>query len=249
MSGHSKWSTIKRKKGAADAKRGKIFTKIARDIQIAARDGGPDPTGNPALRLALAAAKAANMPKDNQERAIKKGTGDLDGASLDEVVYEGRGPGGTAFLVETLTDNKNRTVAEVRHVFTKAGGELGSGGSVAWMFDLTGVVEIPRERIDEDGLTERAIEAGADDVKDAGESWLVLCDPTSLANVSSALEDLEPAGADRQYLAKPESTVTLEGDAAIAVAVFWAKLDELDDVQNVFTNADLPDEVMEEHGP
>ena len=249
MSGHSKWSTIKRKKGAADAKRGKIFTKIARDIQIAARDGGGDPAGNPALRLALAAAKAANMPKDNQERAIKKGTGDLDGVSLDEVVYEGRGPGGAAFLVETLTDNKNRTVAEVRHVFTKGGGELGNSGSVAWMFELTGVVEIPREKIDEDGLTERAIEAGADDVKDAGESWLVLCDPSSLADVSSALEDLEPAAADRQYLAKPESAVTLEGDTAVSVAKFWAKLDDLDDVQNVFTNADLPDEVMEEHGP
>jgi YebC/PmpR family DNA-binding regulatory protein len=249
MSGHSKWSTIKRKKGAADAKRGKIFTKIARDIQVAARDGGPDPAGNPALRLALAAAKSANMPKDNQERAIKKGTGDLDGVSLEEVLYEGRGPNGSAFIVETLTDNKHRTVAEVRHVFTKAGGELGSNGSVAWMFELAGVVEIVKEKIDEDTLTERAIEAGADDVKDAGESWLVLCGPTALADVSSALEDLEPVSADRQYLAKPESTVVLEGDAAVAVAKFWTRLDEIDDVQNVFTNADLPDEVVAEHGP
>jgi YebC/PmpR family DNA-binding regulatory protein len=249
MSGHSRWSTIKRKKGAADAKKGKIFTKIAREIQIAARDGGPDASANPALRLALAAAKAANMPKDNQERAIKKGTGDLDGASLDEVLYEGRGPNGSAFIVETLTDNKHRTVAEVRHLFAKAGGELGSNGSVAWMFELTGVVEIAKGKIDEDALTERAIEAGADDVKDAGESWLVLCGATSLTDVSSALEDLEPVSADRQYLAKPESHLPLEGDAAVAVAKFWSKLDELDDVQNVFTNADLPDEVMAEHGP
>jgi YebC/PmpR family DNA-binding regulatory protein len=249
MSGHSKWSTIKRKKGAADAKRGKIFTKIARDIQIAARDGGPDPAGNPALRLALVAAKAANMPKDNQERAIKKGTGDLEGASLDEVLYEGRGPNGSAFIVETLTDNRHRTVAEVRHAFSKANGELGSNGSVAWMFDLTGVVEIAKDKIDEDTLTERAIEVGADDVKDGGDAWLVLCGATALAQVSTALIDLEPASAERKYIAKPESAMAFEGDAAVAIAKFWAKLDELDDVQNVFTNADLSDEVLGEHGP
>jgi YebC/PmpR family DNA-binding regulatory protein len=249
MSGHSKWSTIKRKKGAADAKRGKIFTKIARDIQIAARDGGPDPAGNPALRLALGAAKAANMPKDNQERAIKKGTGDLEGASLDEVLYEGRGPHGSAFIVETLTDNRHRTVAEVRHAFSKANGELGSNGSVAWMFDLTGVIEIAKDKIDEDTLTERAIEVGADDVKDGGEAWLVLCQSTALAEVSAALVDLEPASAERKYIAKPESAMAFEGDAAVAIAKFWAKLDELDDVQNVFTNADLADEVLGEHGP
>ena len=249
MSGHSKWSTIKRKKGAADAKRGKIFTKIARDIQIAARDGGPDPAGNPALRLVLQAAKAANMPKDNQERAIKKGTGDLEGVSLDEVLYEGRGPNGSAFIIETLTDNKHRTVAEVRHAFSKAGGELVSNGSVAWMFELCGVIEIAKEKIDEDALTERAIEAGADDVKDGGESWLVVCAATALTDVSAGLEDLEALSAERRFIAKPESAVALTGDAAVAVAKFWSKLDELDDVQNVFTNADLPDEVLAEHGP
>lgn len=249
MSGHSKWSTIKRKKGVADAKRGKIFTKLARDITVAARAGGGDPSANAPLRLALTAAKSANMPKDNQERAIKKGTGGSDGAQLDEVVYEGRGPKGTAFLVETLTDNKNRSVAEIRNVFTKGGGELGASGSVGWMFELTGVIEIDHDKIDEDALTERAIELGADDIKDAGDTWIVLCDATALAAVSGGLEDLELLGAARHYLANAESVKELAGDEAVSVAKFWAKLDDLDDVQNVFTNAHLPDDVLDEYGP
>lgn len=249
MSGHSKWSTIKRKKGAADAKRGKIFTKIAREIMVAARSGGGDASANPGLRLALANAKAANMPKENQERAIKKGLGELDGAQLEEVLYEGRGPRGTAFLVEVMTDNRNRTVAEIRHVFSKAGGELGAAGSVAWMFDRRGVVSLDRAQIDEDALTELAIEVGADDVSDAGDAWVVLCEPSALSDVQGGLEGLEPQSADVQYVVKAESGVTLEGDDAIAVAQFWARLDELDDVQSVFCNADLPDDVMEQHGP
>ena len=183
MSGHSKWSTIKRKKGAADAKRGKIFTKIARDIQVAARDGGGDPAGNPALRLALAAAKAANMPKDNQERAIKKGLGELGGDQIEEVVYEGRGPQGTSFVIEVMTDNRNRTVAEIRHVFSKGGGEMGSDGSVTWMFDHLGVVTVAKERIEEDALTERVLELGAQDVRDGGEEWVVLCEPGELSGL------------------------------------------------------------------
>jgi YebC/PmpR family DNA-binding regulatory protein len=248
MSGHSKWSTIKRKKGATDAKRGKIFTKIAREIMVAARAGGGDPAGNPALRLALAAAKAANMPKDNQERAIKKGTGELAGAEPEEVIYEGRGPSGVAFMVEALTDNKNRTVAEVRNAFSKAGGELGSTGSVGWMFDLTGVIEVPKERVDEDALTERAIEVGADDVQDGGEAWVVTCEATSLAQVSTGLEDLEPVSSELRYLPKSESMSSHEGESAQKIAALWSKLDDLEDVQNVFTNADLPDEVLEEHG-
>ncbi len=249
MSGHSKWSTIKRKKGVADAKRGKIFTKIARDIQVAARAGGGDPDGNPALRLALSAAKSANMPKDNQERAIKKGTGDLGGAQLEEIAYEGRGPGGSSFIVEVMTDNRNRTVAEVRHVFSKGGGELGAGGSVTYMFDRTGVVTVPRDAIDEDGLTERVLELGADDVRDAGDEWVVLCELSALADISGGLEDLEPTGAAMQYLVKPEYAKPLQGEAAVQTAKFWAKLDDLDDVQDVFTDAELPDDVMEEHGP
>ncbi|MCA9654046.1 MAG: YebC/PmpR family DNA-binding transcriptional regulator [Myxococcales bacterium] len=249
MSGHSKWSTIKRKKGAADAKRGKIFTKIARDIQVAARDGGGDPAGNPALRLALAAAKAANMPKDNQERAIKKGLGELGGDQIEEVVYEGRGPQGTSFVIEVMTDNRNRTVAEIRHVFSKGGGEMGSDGSVTWMFDHLGVVTVAKERIEEDALTERVLELGAQDVRDGGEEWVVLCEPGELSGLSEGLEELEPTGASLQWVVKPESALALEGDAAVQVARFWAKLDELDDVQDVFTNVELPDEVMEEHGP
>ena len=254
MSGHSKWSTIKRKKGAADAKRGKIFTKIARDIMVAARNGGGDASANPALRLALSNARAANMPKEGQERAIKKGLGELEGAQLEEAVYEGRGPKGTAFLVEVMTDNRNRTVAEIRHVFSKAGGELGAAGSALWMFDHCGVVTIDKETIGEDALTERAIELGADDVKDGGEVWIVLCGVAALSDVQGGLEDLEPSSAELRYVVKPESTVALEGDDAIAVAQFWARLDELDDVQSVFCSADLPDDVladdgMEQHGP
>lgn len=249
MSGHSKWSKIKRTKGVLDAKKGKIFTKIARDIQVAARAGGGDPAGNPALRVALTAAKAANMPKDNQDRAIKKGTGDLGGAQIEEVVYEGRGPQGASFIVEVMTDNRNRTVAEVRRVFSKGGGEMGSDGSVSWMFDRRGVMTIPKEQIDEDALTERVLELGADDIRDGGEEWVVLCEMASLGVLSSGLEDLEPTSAELQYLAKPESVVRLEGEAAEQVAKFWARLDDLDDVQDVYSNVELPDDVMEEHGP
>jgi YebC/PmpR family DNA-binding regulatory protein len=249
MSGHSKWSKIKRTKGVLDAKKGKIFTKIARDIQVAARAGGGDPGGNPALRVALAAAKAANMPKENQERAIKKGLGELGGAQLDEVVYEGRGPQGASFIVEVMTDNRNRIVAEVRHVFTKGGGELGSDGSVAWMFDRLGVVTVPKEAIEEDALTERVLELGADDVRDGGDEWVVLCEPAALHGLAAGIEDLEPTSGQVRYLTKPESAVALEGEAAVTVAKFWARLDDLDDVQNVYTNAELPDEVLEEHGP
>jgi YebC/PmpR family DNA-binding regulatory protein len=253
MSGHSKWSTIKRKKGAADAARGKIFTKIGRDIQVAVRAGGGDPAGNPALRLALLAARAANMPKDNQERAIKKGLGALGGDQIEEIVYEGRGPQGSSFVVEVMTDNRNRTVAEVRHLFGKGGGELGSDGSATFMFDRLGVITVPKQSIDEDGLTERVLELGADDVRDGdgdGDgAWVVLCEPAAFAGLCAGLEDLEPTSATLQYLVKPEYASPLQGDAAVSVAKMWAKLDELDDVQNVFSNVELPDEVMEEHGP
>lgn len=249
MSGHSKWSTIKRKKGAADAKRGKIFTKIARDIQVAARTGGGDPDGNPSLRLALIAAKAANMPKDNQERAIKKGLGELGPDTLEEVTYEGRGPGGTAFVVEVMTDNRNRTVAEIRHAFSKSAGEMVPNGSVTWMFDHLGVITIPKDRIDEDELTQQALELGAEDIRDGDDDWVVLCEPTDLAQVQGGLEAYEPTSAERQYLGKPESSVPVADDTAVEVAKLWAKLDELDDVQNIFTNAIIPDEVMDEHGP
>ncbi len=249
MSGHSKWSKIKRTKGVLDTKRGKIFTKIARDIQVAVRAGGGDPAGNPSLRVALNAAKAANMPKDNQERAIKKGLGELGGAQIEEVVYEGRGPQGASFIVEVMTDNRNRTVAEVRRVFSKGGGEMGSGGSVSWMFDRLGVITVLKEKIDEDALTERVLELGADDIRDGGEEWVVLCEMTSLAALSTGLEDLDPTSAELQYLVKPESALPLEGEAAEQVAKFWARLEDLDDVQDVYSNVEIPDDVMEEHGP
>jgi YebC/PmpR family DNA-binding regulatory protein len=249
MSGHSKWSKIKRTKGVLDAKKGKIFTKIARDIQVAVRAGGGDPAGNPGLRVALLSARAANMPKDNQDRAIKKGLGELGDVQLEEITYEGRGPQGASFIVEVMTDNRNRIVAEVRSVFSKGGGEMGSDGSVSWMFDRLGVVTIAKPKLDEDALTERVLELGAEDVRDGGEEWVVLCKPAALAGLSAGLEDLEPTSAQVQYLPKPESAVALTGDAAVQVAKFWARLDDLDDVQDVFTNVELPDEVLEEHGP
>ncbi len=248
MSGHNKWSTIKRKKGALDAKRGKIFTKIAREIMVAAKEGGGDPDGNPRLRAALTAAKAANMPKDNQERAIRKGTGELEGVSFEEVLYEARGPQNSSFILEVLTDNKNRTVAEIRHIFSKRGGEMVANGSVSWQFDHKGVIELEKSEIGENALMEKALEAGAEDIQDWGESWAVLTDPTELQEVSDGLEGLEVSG-ERRFLPKPESTLTLEGDEAISVAKLWATIDEHDDVQNVYCNVELPDDIMDEHGP
>ncbi len=250
MSGHSKWSTIKRKKGALDAKRGKIFTKLAREIQVAARVGGGDPDANPRLRLALAAASAANMPKDNQERAIRKGLGELDdGAQVEEVRYEGRGPSGVAFVLECMTDNRNRTVSELRHLLSKAGGELGTGGSATYMFDRRGVVAIPKDAADEDTIMERALEAGADEFEDDGDVWVVLCDPADLGAVQEALSDLGPESAAIRWIPKPEYVLELSGEAAEQVARIWAKLDDHDDVQEVYTNAKLPPEILEAHGP
>jgi YebC/PmpR family DNA-binding regulatory protein len=250
VSGHSKWSTIKRKKGALDAKRGKVFTRISREITTAVRQGGGgDPGGNPSLRLALANARAANMPKDNQERAIKKGLGEGGGAELDEAVYEGRGPKGSAFLVEVLTDNRNRSVQEIRHAFGRAGGEMLAAGAVMWMFDRTGIITVPKASIDEDALTERVLELGGDDVKDGGDEWIVLCSPGSMGAVHSGLETLGCSGAEARYVAKPEHPLVVEGEDAVRIAKLVAMLDELDDVQNVFTNAEIPDDVMQEHGP
>ena len=248
MSGHSKWSTIKRKKAILDAKKGKVFTKIAREIMVAAREGGGDPSGNPRLRLALAQARSANMPKENQERAIKKGTGAGGAANFESFVFEGRGPAGSCFIIEGLTDNRNRTVPEIRHMLAKAGGEMVSSGAVAWMFDRKGVLEISKEAIAEDALMERALGAGAEDILDWEGSWGVLCAPADFAAVQAELADLEPT-AEVRYLAKPENEKAIEGDAAIQVAKLWALLDEHDDVQGVFSNASLPDAVMEEYGP
>ncbi|TPV94276.1 MAG: YebC/PmpR family DNA-binding transcriptional regulator [Myxococcales bacterium FL481] len=249
MSGHSKWSTIKRKKGAVDAARGKVFTKIAREIQVATREGGGDADANPRLRAALMAAKAANMPKDNQERAIKKGLGATEGADFAAALYEGRGPSGVAFVIEVLTDNKNRTVAELRHKFVKAGGELGSDGSATWMFDHTAVFVIDRGRVGEDALMEATMEAGGDDVVADDDSWVVSCPASAFGAVADALAGFEPESAELRWVVKPENATSLTGEAAVAVAKLWAGLDDLDDVQTCYCSATLPDSVLEEHGP
>ncbi len=249
MSGHSKWATIKRKKGAADAARGRMFTRLIREISIAARQGGGDPGGNPRLRTAVAAAKAANMPKDNIERAIKKGTGELEGTTYDEIVYEGYGPYGVAVLAETVTDNRNRTASEIRHLFTKYGGNLGAVGSVAWMFDQKGSITVDRSRVTEDALLEAAMDAGAEDVvTDQEDTFQVLTAATDLNDVVQQLEDkgipIEEASLDR--VAK--TSKTLNEDEAEKFLKFYETLEEHDDVQKLFGNFEIPDEVMEKMG-
>jgi YebC/PmpR family DNA-binding regulatory protein len=249
MSGHSRWSTIKRKKGATDAARGKVFTKVAREIMVSAKIGGGDPDGNPRLRAALLAARAANMPKENQERAIKKGLGELEGVNYEEIVYEGRGPAGSAFVIEVLTDNRNRTVPELRHILTKSGGEMGAAGSAMWMFDHKGVFVLAKDKVSENVLMERALEAGADDVRDEGEAWIVTGEPSSFSELAAALAEFEPDSAGIEWVVKPENSLSLSGDTAISVAKLWARLDECDEVQKVYCNANIPDDIMEEYGP
>lgn len=245
MSGHSKWSTIKRKKGAADAKRGKVFTRLMREITVAAKAGGGDIDGNPRLRTAVDTAKGQNMPKDNIERAIKKGTGELEGVSYDEVTYEGYGTGGVAFLVECLTDNKNRAASEVRHVFTKRGGSLAKSGAVAYMFEAKGYLVFDKQGLDEDQIMEAALEAGADDVKDGGDVWEVFTEPSDFASVFEAIKEqgLEPAEAEVTKIAGTLVDINDENEARKILALAEA-LDELDDVQNVYNNFDIPEEIL-----
>jgi YebC/PmpR family DNA-binding regulatory protein len=249
MSGHSKWSTIKRKKGAADAARGRIFTRLIRELTICAREGGGDPDANPRLRTAIATAKAANMPNDNIERAIKKGTGELEGASYEEIVYEGYGPHGVAVLAETVTDNRNRTASELRHIFTKFGGNLGAVGSVAWIFDQKGVIAVDRSRITEDVLLEAALEAGADDVDtELEDRYRVITSPSDLHNVQAALEEkgipIVETGLDRF----PKSVKELDEGEAEKFLKFYEMLEEQDDIQRLFANFEISDEVMEKLG-
>ena len=244
MSGHSKWSTIKRKKGAADAKRGKIFTKLIREIATAARMGGGDPDANPRLRLAIEKARGANMPKDNIERAIKKGTGGGEGESYEEAVYEGYGPGGTAIYVEVLTDNKNRTVGEVRHVLTKYGGNLGASGCVAYLFDKKGILSFERSGIDGDSLLEAALEAGADDAVESDDSIEVVTAPGDFEAVKSALTEGGFAPTHAEISMQPSTTVKLEGKEAETMLAVADALEDLDDVQNVHANFDISEEEM-----
>lgn len=246
MSGHSKWSTIKRKKGAIDAKRGKIFTKIIKEITLAARLGGGDIEGNSRLRQAVLIAKEENMPKDNIDRAIKKGTGGGEGAAAyEEITYEGYGPGGVAVLVEIMTDNKNRTVAEIRHIFSKHGGNLGENGCVAWMFAKKGSIVIDREVIDEDTLLELALEAGAEDVKSEDDEYEVITDPSSFESVKKVLDAKSIKHLEARISMIPSNVVKLEANKAEQMLKMMEKLEDNDDVQNVYANFDIDEDVME----
>jgi YebC/PmpR family DNA-binding regulatory protein len=239
MSGHSKWATTRRKKAVIDAKRGKMFTKLIKEITIAAREGGGDPEGNPRLRLAVDNAKAANMPQDNIERAIKKATGELEGQSYHELIYEGYGPGGIAIMVEVATDNKNRTVAEVRHLFGKGGGSLGETGSVAWMFDRKGVILIPQKGKTEDEVMEVILDEGAEDLHTGDDYFEVQTPLESFEPVRKALvnKNFEIENASLQWIAK--NAVSIEGEEAEKVMKLIESLEDCDDVQNVFSNADF----------
>jgi len=244
MSGHSKWSTIKRKKGAADAKRGKIFTKLIREIATAAGMGGGDPDANPRLRLAIDKARIANMPKDNIERGIKKGTGASDGEAYDEAIYEGYGPGGTAVLIETLTDNKNRTVGEVRHVFSKFGGNLGASGCVSYLFEKKGLIQFETEGLDTDALLEASLEAGAEDVLEEGDSVTVVTTPADFEAVKGALAQAQYGPVHAAISLEPASMVKLEGKDAETMLSLADALEDLDDVQSVNANFDISEAEM-----
>jgi YebC/PmpR family DNA-binding regulatory protein len=244
MSGHSKWSSIKHKKAARDAKRGKVFTKLIKEITIAARLGGGDINANPRLRTAIAAAKAQSMPNDNIDRAIKKGTGELGGGQLEQVAYEGYGPGGVALIMDVLTDNRNRTVSEIRFLMSKHGGNLGEAGCVAWMFKKRGVITVDRSAADEDRLMELALEAGADDVTSDADSFQVISPLESFSTVRDALEKAGFALANAEMTMVPESTVRVSGHQAEQVLKLLEDLEDHDDVQNVSANFDIDEEVM-----
>lgn len=246
MSGHSKWSTIKRKKGAIDARRGKIFTKIIKEITLAARLGGGDPEANARLRQAILAAKDENMPKDNIERAIKKGTGaGADAVTYEEVTYEGYGPGGAAVLVEVMTDNKNRTVAEVRHIFSKHGGNLGENGCVAWIFEKKGSLVVEKKSVNEDELMELALEAGAQDIREEENEFEIITDPSSFEGVKNAIDQRKIKYIEARISLIPQTTVKLEEGKAEQMLKLMEKLEDNDDVQNVYANFDIADDIME----
>jgi YebC/PmpR family DNA-binding regulatory protein len=244
MSGHNKWASIKHKKGANDAKRGKIFTKLIKEITVAARMGGGDPNGNPRLRAAVLAARAENMPKENIERGIKKGTGELEGVSYEESLYEGYGPGGAAVLVESLSDNKNRSVAEIRHVFSKNGGSLGTSGCVAWMFKKKGYIAIERQAVDEEKLMEKALDAGAEDVREDETTFEVITAPEDFEAVKAAIDELQAPYISSEITMLPQNTTSLTGKEADQMVKLMDMLEDCDDVQKVYTNADIPEELV-----
>jgi YebC/PmpR family DNA-binding regulatory protein len=245
MSGHSKWSTIKHKKAATDAKRSKVWTKIIKELTVAARLGGGDASGNPRLRAAVDKARGANMPNDTIDRAVKKGTGELGGVSYEEITYEGYGPAGVAVLVDVTTDNRNRTVGEIRHIFERAGGHMGASGSVAWMFKKRGVLLLAKSAASEDRMMELALDAGADDVKDAGEMWEVDCAPNVFMAVKDALAKAGLTVANAEVAMVPENRIKLEADKAESMLKLVGNLEDNDDVQNVWANFDIDDELLE----
>lgn len=246
MAGHNKWSKIKHKKKASDAKRGKLFTKLIKAVTVAAREGGGDPDMNPTLRTAVSACQAANMPSDNIDRAIKKGTGELEGVVYEEVYYEGYGAGGTAVYVYCLTDNKNRTAAEVRSAFNKNNGNMAGAGSVGWIFEAKGVINVDLDKADEDELMEAVLEAGAEDFSSSEDGFEITCAPQDFDTVKKALEakSIEPASAELTQI--PKNTVKLDADDARRLFRLIDVLEDNDDVQNVYANFDIPDEIMNE---
>ena len=248
MSGHSKWHSIKHKKGAVDAKRGKVFTKLIKEITVAARLGGKDPDANARLRVAVAAAKAENMPKENIERAIKKGTGELEGSNYEEVTYEGYGPGGVAVLIEVLTDNKNRAVADVRHLFERSGGNLGETGCVSWMFSQKGLIVFQKDQVEEETLFELALEAGADDIKEDEKELEVITEPSNFESVKAAVESAGVPYTLAEITMIPKTTVKIDDKHAQQMLTLMENLEDNDDVSHVYANFDISDEVMEAIG-
>jgi YebC/PmpR family DNA-binding regulatory protein len=246
MSGHSKWATIKHKKGALDAKRGKIFTRLIKEITMAAKSGGGDVEGNPRLRTAVAAAKAENMPADNIKRAIQRGTGELEGVNYEEITFEGYGPGGVALLVEVTTDNRNRTVSDIRHAFTKGGGNMGEAGSVSWMFQKKGSIIIPKTKAKEDDLMNIVLEQGGDDLNDDGENWEITTPPSAFDTVLEAVKKSGAEVAHSEVGMVPTTYVKLEGSAANTMIRLLETLEDQDDVQNVYSNFDVDQKTLEE---
>jgi YebC/PmpR family DNA-binding regulatory protein len=244
MAGHSHWANIARKKSVIDQKRGKMWSKLAKGIMVAAKAGGGDLNANLRLRYAIIDAKAGNMPKDTIDRAIKKGTGELEGVNFEEVLYEGYGPGGVAVLCDILTDNRNRTAGEIRKIFEMAGGKLGATGCVAWMFERKGLLEIPASATDEDSLMELALEAGASDVRRSGDMFEVICDPEVYSTVCDAVDAAGLTTEVRQITRLPKDTVDIDGDTARSVLKLMDALDDHDDVQKVAANFNIPDEAM-----
>jgi len=245
MSGHSKWHSIKHRKGAVDARRGKVFTKLIKEITVATRLGGKDPDSNPRLRTAIAAARAENMPKENIDRAVKKGTGELEGTYYEEVTYEGYGPGGVAVLVEVLTDNRNRAVADVRHLFERHGGGLGAAGCVSWMFVQKGLIVFRKDQVDEERLFEVALDAGAEDIKEDEKEFEVITEPSAFEQVKTGVDNAGLSYTLAEITMVPKTTVNLDGKNAQQMLTLMELLEDTEDVNHVYANFDIPDEVME----